>query len=75
MKKSKGTFLQRPVDDDKPRVGSKKSVQRGRSHFCARSVLVRRKHGTMARTPLAAYFDIPIWSFLLSQSATHLVPV
>jgi hypothetical protein len=38
---------------------SKKSVQQGRSHFGARSVLSVREHGTMARTPLAAFFNIP----------------
>ena len=39
------------------REWSKKSIQQGRSHFCARSVLVLREHGTMARTPLAAFFQ------------------
>jgi len=38
---------------------SKKSVQQGRSHFDARSVLPVREHGKMARTPLAAFFNIP----------------
>ena len=37
----------------------KKSVQEGQSHCCARSVLVLREHGTMARTPLAAFFNRP----------------
>ncbi|MEC4672715.1 MAG: hypothetical protein VST68_00870 [Nitrospirota bacterium] len=32
----------------------------GRSHFGARSVLSVREHGTMARTPLAAFFNIPL---------------
>ena len=39
---------------------SKKSVQQGRSHFDARSVLIVREHGKRARTPLAAFFNIPI---------------
>ena len=38
---------------------SKKSVQQGRSHFDARSVQAVREHGKMARTPLAAFFNIP----------------
>jgi hypothetical protein len=37
---------------------SKKFVQQGRSHFDARSVLIVREHGKMARTPLAAFFNI-----------------
>jgi hypothetical protein len=39
---------------------SKKSVQQGRSHFDARSVHGVREHGKMARTPLAAFFNIPL---------------
>jgi len=38
---------------------SKKSGQQGRSHFDARSVHGVREHGKMARTPLAAFFNIP----------------
>jgi hypothetical protein len=38
---------------------SKKSVQQGRSLFDARSVLSVREHGKKARTPLAAFFNIP----------------
>jgi len=38
----------------------KKSVQQGRSHFDARSVLSVREHGKMARTLLADFFNIPI---------------
>jgi len=38
---------------------SKKFVQQGRSHFDARSVHRVREHGKMARTPLAAFFNIP----------------
>jgi hypothetical protein len=43
----------------RPRVGSKKVVQQGHSHFCARSVLAIREHGKMARTPLADFFNRP----------------
>jgi len=39
---------------------SKKSVQQGRSPFDARSVHGVREHGKRARTPLAAFFNIPI---------------
>ncbi len=38
---------------------SKKFVQQGRSPFDARSVLSVREHGKRARTPLAAFFNIP----------------
>jgi len=38
---------------------SKRSVQQGRSHFDARSVHEVREHGKMARTPVAAFFNIP----------------
>ncbi len=38
---------------------SKKSVQQGRSPFAARSVRPVREHGKMARTLLAAFFNIP----------------
>ncbi|MFB3146509.1 MAG: hypothetical protein ACE1ZO_05230, partial [Nitrospirales bacterium] len=31
----------------------------GRSPFDARSVLIVREHGKRARTPLAAFFNIP----------------
>jgi hypothetical protein len=34
-------------------------VQQGRSYCDARSVLSVREHGTMARTPLADFFNIP----------------
>ena len=43
----------------KGRECSKKFVQQGRSHFHARSVLIVREHGKRARTPLAAFFNIP----------------
>jgi len=39
---------------------SKKSVQQGRSPFDARSVRSVREHGKRARTPLAAFFNIPV---------------
>ncbi|MDH3772574.1 MAG: hypothetical protein OET79_16510 [Nitrospirota bacterium] len=38
----------------------KKVVQQGHSHFDARNVHGVREHGKMARTPLAAFFNIPI---------------
>ncbi len=41
---------------------SKKFVQQGRSLFDARSVLAVREHGKRARTPLAAFFNIPKWN-------------
>ena len=42
---------------------SKKSVQQGRSYVDARSVLSVREHGNIARTPLAAFFNIPMEEF------------
>ncbi|MEC4674911.1 MAG: hypothetical protein VST68_12045 [Nitrospirota bacterium] len=39
---------------------SKKSVQQGRSQLDARSVLPVREHSKMARTLLAAFFNIPL---------------
>jgi hypothetical protein len=41
-------FAQDEVTHQRLRVGSKKSVQQGRSHFYARSVCVIREHGKMA---------------------------
>jgi len=38
----------------------KKVIQQGRSDFDARSVLPVREHGKIARTPLVAFFNIPI---------------
>jgi len=38
---------------------SKKFDQQGRSPFGERSVLIVREHGKRARTPLAAFFNIP----------------
>jgi len=47
------------IDMSNGRECSKKSVQQGRSSFGARSVLPVREHGKRARTPLAAFFNIP----------------
>jgi hypothetical protein len=47
------------MDSSSRREWSKKSVQQGRSPFGARSVLPVREHGKWARTPLAAFFNIP----------------
>jgi hypothetical protein len=38
----------------------KKVIQQGRSDFDARSVLPVREHDKIARTPLVAFFNIPI---------------
>ncbi len=43
---------------------SKKSVQQGRSPFCARSVHAVRERGKMARTWLADFFNIPLLCLL-----------
>ncbi len=69
MKISSAEFLQEDVGYQKLWVGSKKSVQQGRSHFFGRSVLALREHGMaclipkghtfVARTPLAAFFNRP----------------
>jgi hypothetical protein len=40
----------------------KKVVQQGRSDFDARSVLSVREHDKMARTPLVAFFNIPLYT-------------
>jgi hypothetical protein len=47
------------IISSRERECSKKFVQPGRSHFDAQSVLSVREHGKMARTPLAAFFNIP----------------
>jgi short subunit dehydrogenase-like uncharacterized protein len=52
-------LAQNKVTHQRLRVGSKKSVQQGHSHFYARSVHLVREHGKMARTPLAAFFNRP----------------
>ncbi len=49
----------RTATDISERECSKKFVQQGRSPFDARSVLPVREHGKRARTPLAAFFNIP----------------
>ena len=36
------------------------SIQQGRSHFDARSVQRVREHGTMTRTLLVDFFNIPL---------------
>ena len=59
MKTSTAIVRKEARGDRQPRVCSKKSVQQGHSHFCARSVLVLREHGKMARTLLAAFFNRP----------------
>ena len=59
-------IAKKPPDEPrivKGRECSKKSVQQGRSHFDARSVLIVREHGKMARTPLAAFFNLPVLAF------------
>src|SRR5680860_701571 len=56
---SKGILTHKHVAYQRPRGGSKKFVQQGRSHFCAQSVLPVREHGKLARTPLAAFFNSP----------------
>ncbi len=68
MKISRAVFRQEAVYQ-RHRVCSKKSVQQGRSPFCARSVLALREHGKRARTPLAAFFNRPLFNNLL---ASHL---
>jgi len=59
---------------------SKKFVQQGHSPFDARSVHSVGEHGKRARTPLAAFFNIPIdeigtvfqtWSGYLQGGAVH----
>ncbi len=60
---SKGILTHRHVAYQRPRGGSKKFVQQGRSHFCAQSVLPVREHGKMTRTPLADFFNSPIMFF------------
>ena len=56
---AKAIFCQEALGDQQCWVGSKQSVQQGRSSFSARSVLGLREHGKMARTPLAAFFNRP----------------
>jgi len=56
----KGLYVYSHAGYQRPRGGSKKFVQQGRSHFIAQSVLAVREHGKMGRTPLAAIFNRPI---------------
>ena len=49
MKSSKAIFRQEALGDQQRRVCSKKSVQSGRSHFCARSVLPVIEENTETR--------------------------
>jgi hypothetical protein len=49
----------RTATDISERECSKKFVQQGCSRFDARSVLPVREHGKRARTPLAAFSNIP----------------
>ncbi len=60
MKISKSIFAPSDLRHQELRGGSKKSIQQGRSHFCARSVPALREHGKMARTRLVAFFNGPI---------------
>ncbi len=57
MKIANAIFRPEVLGEQQCRICSKKSVQKGCSHFCARSVLAIREHGKMARTPLAAFFN------------------
>ncbi len=59
MKRLRSTFLQGAVNNERPWVCSKKPAQQGRNHFSARSILVLREYGKMARTPLKAFFNSP----------------
>ncbi len=61
MKISRAIFRQEALGDQQRRVGSKKSAQQGHSRFSAGSVLTVSEHGTMARTPMAAFFNRPRW--------------
>ncbi len=67
MKISKAIFRQEVLSDQQRRGGSKKSVQQGRSPFCAWSVLALREHGKRARTPLAAFFNRPLHIFFTAS--------
>jgi len=51
------------------------SIQQGRSHFDARSVLIVREHGKRARTPLAAFFNIPFMERFPLCSAQSWAPL
>ncbi len=59
MKTARAQKVQEQIGYQQNRVGSKKFVQQGRSHFFARSVLSVREHGKLERTPLADFFNRP----------------
>ena len=61
--------VQGEIDISRRREWSKKSVQQGRSLFDARSVPPVREHGKRARTPLAAFFNIPTMRCDLREGA------
>jgi hypothetical protein len=44
----------------------KKVIQQGRSDFDARSVLPVREHDKIVRTPLVAFFNIPMNNLFVS---------
>jgi hypothetical protein len=50
----------------------KKVIRQGRSDFDARSVLPVREHDKIARTPLVAFFNIPILRLL---NIHHLIDI
>ncbi|MCH7615169.1 MAG: hypothetical protein IH978_05465 [Nitrospinae bacterium] len=54
---------------------SEGSIQQGRSHFDERSVLIVREHGKRARTPLAAFFNIPNIIYRVWSDYVYLVAV
>ena len=57
MQISKGKCAQRDGERQRDLVGSRMSVQQGRSRFVARSAPSVREHGKLVRTPLAAFFN------------------
>ena len=59
MQLSKGKNAQDYSEHQNLLVGSKKSIQQGRSYFFERSVLPVREHGKLTRTTLAAFFNRP----------------
>jgi len=53
----------------------KKVIQQGRSDFDARSVLPVREHDKMARTPLVAFFNIPLLNASPSEVYFNSLPL
>ncbi len=51
-------YVLKETDNSSLREWSKKTVQQGRSYFCARSVLSVREQGKISRTPMAVFFTI-----------------